>query len=237
VIAELGPGADPIAPDRPGWDGRTPATDLAGNAAAAVAALDAAGVERAIVVGHSLGGGVAVTLALEHPERVVALVLLAPAANTAALDTLDRLLAAPLLGPITSAAVLAGPGLALATRSLRGRLARRLELDERYLRAATRPLLTPAGWRSFIAEQRAIVRDLPQLEGRLDAVTVPTTIATGSADRVVRPAAARRLAAQIAGAELVVMERAGHLLPHREPRRVADLVHRALERTARPSLE
>jgi hypothetical protein len=33
------------------------------------------------------------------------------------------------------------------------------------------------------------------------------------------------------------MERAGHLLPHREPRRVADLVHRALERTARPSLE
>ena len=50
--------------------------DLAGDA---VAALDAAGVEQAVLVGHSMGAATAVRVALEFPERVRALVLGAPA--------------------------------------------------------------------------------------------------------------------------------------------------------------
>src|SRR5581483_4457605 len=84
-----------IAIDRPGWNrhggaldhGR--AFDLAGNARAALSALDAAGVSRATIVGHSLGGAVAAWLAAEHPERVGALVLAAPSANRSSLNRLD----------------------------------------------------------------------------------------------------------------------------------------------------
>jgi pimeloyl-ACP methyl ester carboxylesterase len=44
----------------------------------AIAVLDAAGAERAAVVGCSVGGGTAIDLALEHPDRVSRLVLIAP---------------------------------------------------------------------------------------------------------------------------------------------------------------
>ena len=100
VIAGMNGRADVIAIDRPGWDGVTRARDLAGNAGAALAALDARGAQRAVVVGHSLGAAVAAWLAATRPERVAALVLAAPAANLAALYALDRWMAAPVAGDV-----------------------------------------------------------------------------------------------------------------------------------------
>jgi pimeloyl-ACP methyl ester carboxylesterase len=76
---------DAIAFARPGWDARSAAGDIAGNAAAARSVLDAHGVARATVVGHSFSGAVACWLAAQFPERVHALVLAAPAANVASL--------------------------------------------------------------------------------------------------------------------------------------------------------
>jgi pimeloyl-ACP methyl ester carboxylesterase len=101
-------------------------------------------------------------------------------------------------------------------------------LDERYLEDAGKALRRPSGWRAFVREQRALIRDLPILEPRLGQVVAPTTIMIGSADVVVPPASARRLAEQIPGAELVWIEGAGHLLPLRHAQRVAEvslLVH------------
>src|SRR5690606_23259308 len=53
-------------------DGWSPVDD-------AVAVLDASHLDRTIVVGCSMGGGTAIDLTLEHPERVAALVLIASA--------------------------------------------------------------------------------------------------------------------------------------------------------------
>ncbi|MGH2868032.1 MAG: alpha/beta hydrolase [Solirubrobacteraceae bacterium] len=221
--------AAPIAIDRPGWDGATPPRDLAGNAAAALGALDARGIERAIVVGHSLGGGVAAWLAAHHPDRVSALVLAAPAANRASLEWLDRWLTLPLAGALTTAASLTGLGLALSAGPVRQRIARASALDEDYLRAAGRALLSARARRAFDTEQRALVHDLPVLEDRLSEVSAPTWILTGSADRVIPAAAPRRLADQIPGARLVVLERAGHLLPQLHARRVTEAIELALD--------
>lgn len=200
--------------DRPGWDGRSRATDLAGNGAAAIARLDAAGVDRAVVAGHSFGGAVAAWLAVHHPERVEALVLAAPAANSASLTRLDYLLAAPLAGPVASAGMLAGVGSVLCS-PLRHGLARRLGLKDGYLRRLGRLLIRPPAWRSFVVEQRALVKELPPLESELGRITAPTVIVAGEGDRIVPVAAARKLATQIRGAELMLVPRAGHLLPHR----------------------
>lgn len=219
----------PIAIDRPGWDGATLPRDLAGNAAAALATLDARGIERATVVGHSLGGGVAAWLAAHHPERVSALVLAAPAANRASLEWLDRWLTVPVAGGLTSAASLTGLGLALSAGPLRQRIARASALDEDYLRAAGRALLSARVRRAFDAEQRSLVHDLPVLEDRLTEVRAPTWILTGSADRVIPAAAPRRLAEQIPGARLVVLARAGHLLPQLQARRVTETIELALD--------
>lgn len=220
----LGDGVRTIAIDRPGWDHRTAVTDLTGNAAAACAALDRAGVTRATVVGHSLGAAVGAWLACTQPERVGRLVLVAPAANPDCLGAVDYLLAAPVVGWLASVGAMAGGGLVLGAGPLRRWVAEAAALDDRYLRTAGRILLAPAAWRSFVREQRFLVRDLPVLEERLSRIDAPTTIVAGSGDHVVPLAATRRLARQIPRAELVVVQHAGHLLHVQHANRLAEII-------------
>jgi pimeloyl-ACP methyl ester carboxylesterase len=222
--AVLGERVPTLAIDRPGWDGSSRATDLAGNSLAALAALDRTGAARATVVGHSLGAAVAAWLAVSHPERVNRLVLVSPAANGESLGPVDYLLAAPVVGWLTTIGAMAGGGAVLGTRSLRRWAAEATALDERYLRSAGRMLLAPRAWRSFVREQRSLVRDLPVLERRLGEIESPTTIVSGTADRVVPLAAARRLRGQIPGAELVEIPHAGHLLHIQQAGRLAEII-------------
>ena len=224
VRAAVGDRVRTIALDRPGWDRRSPATDLAGNARAALEALDRAGVQRATVVGHSLGAAVAAWLAQSAPARVGRLVLVAPAANVDSLSAIDYLLATPVVGWLASVGAMAGGGLVLGARPVRRWVAEATAVDDRYLQAAERMLLAPTAWRSFVREQRYLVRDLPALEPRLSAITAPTTILAGSGDHVVPIAAARRLAGQIPGAELVEVPHAGHLLHVQHAGRLAEIV-------------
>jgi pimeloyl-ACP methyl ester carboxylesterase len=226
VIALVGSRAPTLAIDRPGWRRGTPPSDLAGNSTAALEALDAAGAQRAIVVGHSLGGAVAAWLAAEHPERVSRLVLAAPAANCAALVPLDYWLARPLAGELVGAPVMAGAGLALAAAAVRRRVAGLLEVDEPYLEATARGLRTPAAWRAFAADQRMLVGGLPQLEERLARIQVPTTIVAGSADRIVPLSSARILQKTIPGSELIVLAGAGHLLTQRQAGELTEIILR-----------
>ena len=227
VRRAIGDRARAIAPDRPGWNGSGAPRDLTGNADFALSVLDAHGIGRAVVVGHSLGGTIATWFAAEHPERVAALVLAAPSANWASLNRLDRLLAAPVVGPLVAAGAFAAAGAVLSVRSLRRRIATAAALDEGYLRAAGRVLLAPGSWVAFNVEQRWLLRELPSLEPRLGSISSPTTIVSGSADRIVTPSSARRLAAQIGNAQVVQLPGAMHLLPQQRPRELAEIVLRA----------
>jgi pimeloyl-ACP methyl ester carboxylesterase len=224
VLASIGERARTIAIDRPGWDGHNAATDLRGNSAAALVALDAAGAERATVVGHSFGGGVAAWLAAHYPERVGALVLVAPSANAASLNRLDRWLAKPVLGELACATMLGAAGVLLSAAAVRRRLARELAIGDGYLQSSARRLLTPSAWHAFTFEQRALVRDLPALEPALGRISAPTTIVAGARDLVVPLSSLRKLAAQIPHSELRMIERAGHLLPLRRAQLLAEII-------------
>ncbi len=220
----LGERLETIAIDRPGWDGRSAPGGLERSGRAAIAALDNAGAARAVVVGLSFGAAVAAWVAAEQPERVAALVLVSPAANTAALQPVDRLLALPMVGYAASAGVLAGAGVALASGRLRRRLERTFALPDDYLRSASRRLRRPAAWTSFVVEQRALLDDLPRLEERLGEITAPTTVVVGTADTVVPLEASRQLSRQIPGADLVEIRGGHHVLPAEHPARLADLI-------------
>lgn len=84
--AKLSAAARLIAPDRPGFGGTRrgraePSLEL--QAAAVASALDAEPGEPAVVVGHSLGGPIALRLAVDRPDLVGALLLVAPSIDPA----------------------------------------------------------------------------------------------------------------------------------------------------------
>jgi pimeloyl-ACP methyl ester carboxylesterase len=225
VTAVLDGAGRPLAIDRPGWGASiAPAGDLAANAAAALAALDEAGVERASIVGHSFGGAVAAWLAVHHPQRVESLVLVAPAANQAALLAIDRWLALPIAGYLTSTPLFAGLGATLAATPARRLIGSLLRLEDELLSEFGRALRRPSVWSAFAREQQVLVTDLPALERRLGEITAPTTIVIGEHDQVVPPNSVRQLAQQIPGAQLVTFERAGHLLPFNHAAALAELI-------------
>jgi pimeloyl-ACP methyl ester carboxylesterase len=219
VVGALPRDAVVLAPDRPGYAAGTVACDFARNADAVVAALDDRRIDRAVVVAHSWAGGIAVDLAVRHPERVAGLVL-AASIGPGCVGAFDRLLARPFVGPSVTAVGFAGLRILLAARPLRARLARRATADA--VDAARDLARVRHAWRAFVAEQRCLVDSIDGVVRDLAAVATPTVVVCGEGDRVVTPATARALANAIPGAELVAVRRAGHDLPHDAPDVLAD---------------
>jgi pimeloyl-ACP methyl ester carboxylesterase len=220
VIASLGGRIETIAMERPGYDG-SPAGGVRLSASRALEELDARGVERAIVVGHSYGGAIAAWLAAFHPERVAGLVLVSAAANGSSLLLGDRLLAAPLIGPVASAGLLWTTGLMVGVAPLRRRIAWAAQLPQDYMADEGRRSLRLSTLRTFVIEQRMLLREIPVLEANLHRITAPARVLIGTHDTFVPPSSGRQLATQIRGAELEEVPGAGHVLNVQHPDRVA----------------
>lgn len=215
--------------DRPGYDGVSEPGGFEHSAAATIARMDADGIERATIVGLSFGGGVAAWIAARDPERVRALVLISAAANRAALLPVDRLLAAPVAGRFASGLMVSGAGLALSSRRLRQRVAKRNAVPADFLDATAQRMRTSAVRHAFLVEQRAMLRELPVLERLLPAIATPTTVVVGTEDTVVGAEAGRLLARQIPDATLVEIEGGRHALAATHGARIAQLILAAAE--------
>jgi pimeloyl-ACP methyl ester carboxylesterase len=217
-----------VAADRPGYgSSRLAAGGFAANARALLADLDSRGVKRAVLVGHSYGGGVALSAASLAPERVAAVVLLA-SVGPRCVNGWDRLLAAPGAGQLCAlVAWRLTPWIARARlaqiRRRRGRLIRPDEHVNWQVWGGTgrqhRPL-----WRTFLTEQRALLRELGQLESAIPAVQAPVLLLADPEDTQVPVGTARRLAQTLPDARLQLVQGAGHHLPRRAPDEVADAI-------------
>lgn len=224
-----------LAPDRPGWGASdVPAMGFAGNADWLEELLAGrVGAAPVLVVGHSFGGGVALELALRHPARVRALVLLGSVGHAGALSRLDRILARPVWGDaIVRTGTAAARRLLSTTRRALSRVDRAAGVVDRVdsismmrVLSGAEPL-APGAPRSFSVEQRALVDETAGLQARLGAIEVPTLVVVGTRDLVVGVDASRALAGAIPGAELAVLPGAGHLLPLEVPRELAEMVRR-----------
>lgn len=225
-----------IAPDRPGYGsagGR--AVGFQANAEGAMALLDRFQIDRAVVAGHSWGSGIALAAALEFPERLCALVLLGPMAPTVSPSRLDRAFANRLIGPPLTRLGFWAAGLGLTLPPLR-RLAHAaapaLETDRLERIAAEWRGVNV--WRSFYAEQRAFVDEMPALARRLPSLSVPTTIVAGNRDRICPPSYAHKLARALPNARLIEVD-GGHLLPQQRPSVVADAIAAQPRPSTRPN--
>ena len=180
--------------------------------------LDAAHVARAVVVGNSMGGYVATGVAIRHPERVGALVLLdaagLPEAEANLRPLLFRMIAWPIVGPVLQQ---------LSSRRFTGNGLRHAVADpsivtEADVDAYDAPLRTAGGMRAFVARMKQYAG--PERAKQVATITAPTLILTGDQDPLIPPLTARRYHELIGGSELVVLEHTGHLPQEEQPERV-----------------
>ncbi len=225
VVDRLPSGLQVVALDRPGYGAsRQGAGGFGFNARVVVAELDARGIERAVLVGHSYGGGVALAVAQLAPERVEALVLLA-SVGPGCLTGWDRLLAAPLAGEVCAVTAFGlTPWLARARLAAIAGLRRRpIAADEHvnwhiwgHAHHDHGPL-----WRSFLTEQRALVHELGGLTASLGDVMQPVLLLADPHDTLIPVSTTHQLAAVLPDARVQLLDQIGHHLPRRGAAQVA----------------
>ena len=176
----------------------------------AVDVLDALGLERADVVGLSLGGWLAAELALRHPDRVDRLVLVdAAGTRVPGVAREDLFMASPAKA---RQLLFADPASALATALVPDVPApERLEAALRGREAAARLL-----WGTHVQYRK--------LTSRLGRIKAPTLVVWGAQDRLLPLALGEAYQRGIPGSTLTRIEDCGHLPPLEAPERFAPIV-------------
>jgi abhydrolase domain-containing protein 6 len=183
--------------------------------------LDARGIDRAILVGNSMGGGVALRLARSWPDRVKALVLVASVGPDVVENQFLRDLRAGRNDLIPQGRE-GHEALARLALEKPPRVPRAIMSHVIATRAAAAPQLQTV-WHGWLA---AAGQDGIGVPTDVDVIAQPALLVHGARDRVVDVGTAKRLAARMPAAELVVLPGVGHAPQMEEPRRLARLVAR-----------
>ena len=178
-----------------------------------LAILDALGLDETVLVGHSMGGAIALRLAIDAPERVLGLVLPAPVGFGA----IGWMRVVPWLTPAPVDPLLPHVAFRWTVRlglwRAYGRIGRPTprDVDEYWA-----PSQDPA----FARAMRRLAHAFDWTSGRpeeLSRVRCPVSIVFGERDHLVRPAACEPIVQHLADVRVQTVPRAGHALPEEVP--------------------
>jgi len=195
------------------------------------------GHDRATFVGHSLGGGIAMQLAYQFPERCERLVLVGSGGLGREVGTLLKVLSAPGMEYVLPLVLTRGLHDVAATvgRFVGRSGVRANSLLQEIWDAYTR-LTDTRAQRAFVHTIRAVIDPSGQRVSARDrlylAAEVPTLIVWGARDRVIPVAHAHVAHELIPGSRLEIVDDAGHFVPLERPERFVAVLDDFLSTTA-----
>ncbi len=209
--------------DRPG----THDLSIAAHGGRVLALMDALRIPRAAFVGHDLGGGIAQQLAVDHPERVARIALIASVGFDAwpprelklarsALPIARRMPAKPLMSALR--------------RALKGAY-EEMEHGARSVEMYLRPFESPGGREALLAHVAALdPEETIALAPRLPQIDMPVSVIWGADDPILPLSLGRQLQQAIPNATLDVLPDVMHYPPETAPEAVAEVLKRWLSR-------
>jgi pimeloyl-ACP methyl ester carboxylesterase len=194
--------------------------------------MDALGIQRASLIGNSMGGGIVIGMALTYPERVDRLVLIDGLPDRVRDRTTSPLIRRAIDSPIPVWLIKLG-------NFLTGRGTTQSILQEIVY---DRSLLTPAvidrstrnrARGDIIGPVMSLTRNLPLWEEsfaqRLGEIVQPTLILWGPEERIFPPQTGREVHARIRGSSFVIIPDAGHIPQWEQPQQVNQLIQEFLQ--------
>jgi pimeloyl-ACP methyl ester carboxylesterase len=234
-----------VAPDLIGHgDSATPRGDysLGAHAASIRDMLSAIGIERATIVGHSLGGGVAMQFFYQFPQRIERMVLVSSGGLGRQVSPMLRTAALPGASALLWAA--AHPRVLAALSSGGERMKQRGSGAGVYLKAiarALRPLEEPGAREAFLQTLRSVIDARGQRVSAVDRLyllrALPTLIVWGERDNTIPLDHGRQAHHAIPGSRFETLPRAAHF-PHLEdPEGLARVLREFLQTTSPGRIE
>jgi pimeloyl-ACP methyl ester carboxylesterase len=228
-----------IAIDRPGHgksdrpDGK--AATLHFQAKLVHDALAQLGVSRPVLVGHSWGGSLALAYAVDYPNELSAIVLLAPAAypDKGGDQFMRAIVKTPLIGDValTVGRVLFGKSI------LKKELNKAFYPDsvpEDYLQYAASSWLHHKQVRATLEDEWGLNKDLETTSKHYSEIRIPVVIVTGDQDKVVSAKDnAYRLKTSIAQSQLIELKNTGHQVPQTHPESIYNAINLTSKTSAR----
>jgi pimeloyl-ACP methyl ester carboxylesterase len=197
--------------------------------------LQLLGVERATLVGHSLGGGVAMQFAYQHPELCERLVLVASGGLGHSVSPLLRAAALPGSEWVLPAIAGAAGGLGAKVGGVLGRVGLRAGNDMAEVGRGMADLGDREARLAFLDTLRAVVGPGGQRVSALDrlylAADLPLLIVWGDRDPIIPIGHGRRAHAAVAGSEMLEIAGAGHFPQLDDPAGFVTAVNRFIART------
>lgn len=238
LFDRFGPGYRLIALDRPGSGHSLRASGATGRlpeqAQLVRRFIEALGLERPLVVGHSLGGAIVLTLAVEHPKTISGIALLAPLTH---LETRVRqkfdLLYVPsrLLRWIMAYTVAIPASLKYAEPTMKFIFAPQPVAGDYMIAGGGWLGLRPAHYHATSTDVVAVEQDLGRIEQRYGEIAMPAGILFGTADRVIGIAVhGEPMRDRIKGLDFEAVDGLGHMPQFVEPERVIAFIKRIAER-------
>ena len=169
--------------------------------------LNGVGLSRAVFVGHALGGAIALTLAIAHPDRVAGNMLISSGPRLPIASSVLENVANPATFILAVQSLLELMHIPQAAKNLKDKTFKHL--------SSIRPSL-------FQGDLQAC--DKFDVTTRLDAIRTPVLVVCGTDDQLAPRRYSENLAGQIPGAALQTIDGAGHLVMFEQPRRVAALM-------------